>query len=223
MEQLYMGFSRKTRSIDNVISLNAPKFDVDHIYLIELEINNITKKQLILFHTLTYTLKQTARVGLERNFTTKEMISISHLHVATFQQHQHMGVFISQLVRYSRACGSYENFLDSGLQLATKLLKLGFLVVKLKSSLWKFYDRHADSVTEYLCYKWPRICSVCNYTPVMYSFMTYHQIFNKNDMTDATSGAETVYSSEEPGIAPICSWGSSCSNLGFCVVFSRPL
>jgi len=43
MEQLYMGFSRKTRSIDNVISLNAPKFDVDHIYLIELEINNTNK------------------------------------------------------------------------------------------------------------------------------------------------------------------------------------
>jgi hypothetical protein len=33
-------------------------------------------------------------------------------------------------------------FLDYGLLLTMKLLNQGFLVVKLKSSLWKFYGRH---------------------------------------------------------------------------------
>ena len=32
------------------------------------------------------------------------------------------GVYISQLIRYSRACGSYRDFLDRGLLLTKKLL-----------------------------------------------------------------------------------------------------
>ena len=48
-------------------------------------------------------------------------------------------VYISLLIRYSRACGSYQDFSDRGLLLTRKLLNQGFLLVKLKSSLRKFY------------------------------------------------------------------------------------
>ena len=34
------------------------------------------------------------------------------------------GVFISQLTRYSRACGSYQDFLNRGLLITMQLLKL---------------------------------------------------------------------------------------------------
>jgi len=37
-----------------------------------------THIQIGLLHTLTYTSKLTVRGGVERNFTIKEMISISH-------------------------------------------------------------------------------------------------------------------------------------------------
>jgi hypothetical protein len=53
-------------------------------------------------------------------------------------------VYISQLIRYFRACGSYQDFLDRGLLLTRKLLNQGFLLVKLKSSLQKFYGRHHE-------------------------------------------------------------------------------
>jgi hypothetical protein len=59
------------------------------------------------------------------------------------------GVYISQLIRYSRACGSYNDFLDRGLLLTRKLLNQRFLLVKLKSSLRKFYGRHHDLVDHY--------------------------------------------------------------------------
>jgi hypothetical protein len=59
------------------------------------------------------------------------------------------GVYISQLIRYSRACGSYQDFLDRGLLLTRMLLNQGFLLVKLKSSLRKFYHRHHDLVDRY--------------------------------------------------------------------------
>jgi hypothetical protein len=42
-------------------------------------------------------------------------------------------------IRYSRAWGSYQDFVYKGLLLTRKLLNKGFLLVKLKSSLRKFY------------------------------------------------------------------------------------
>ena len=88
------------------------------------------------------------------------------------------GVYISQIIWYSRACGSYQDFLDRGLLLTRKLLNQGFLLVKLKSSLWKFYCRHHDFVNRYrICHKWPRICSIClKHFPVLSSFMTYNGV-----------------------------------------------
>jgi hypothetical protein len=51
-------------------------------------------------------------------------------------------VYISQLIHYSRACGSCRDFLDRRLLLTRKPLIQGFLLVKLKSSLRKFYGHH---------------------------------------------------------------------------------
>jgi hypothetical protein len=48
------------------------------------------------------------------------------------------GVYLSQLMLFSRASGSHQYFLDRGLLLTRKLLNQGFLVVKLKSSLRKY-------------------------------------------------------------------------------------
>ena len=59
------------------------------------------------------------------------------------------GVYIFQLMRYSRACGSYQDFFDKGLLLTRRLLNQGFLLFKLKSSLRKFYGRHHDLVDRY--------------------------------------------------------------------------
>jgi hypothetical protein len=59
------------------------------------------------------------------------------------------GVYISQLIRYTRACGSYQHFIDRGLLQTRKLLNQGFLLVKLKSPLRKFYGRRHDLVDRY--------------------------------------------------------------------------
>ena len=54
------------------------------------------------------------------------------------------GVYISQLKRYSRACGSYQDFLDIVLLLTRKLLNQGLLLVK-----WKVYGHHHDLIDRY--------------------------------------------------------------------------
>ena len=73
------------------------------------------------------------------------------------------GVYISQLILYSRACGSYQDFFDRGLLLTRKLLNQGFQLVKLKSSHESFTVATMTwlTVMEYLCHKWPRIYSNC--------------------------------------------------------------
>jgi len=54
-------------------------------------------------------------------------------------------MYISPLIRYSRAC----DFLLRVLHLTRKLLNKELLVVKLKLSLQKFYDYHHDLVNHY--------------------------------------------------------------------------
>ena len=59
------------------------------------------------------------------------------------------GVFISQLIRYSRACSSYECFILRARRLSSKLLKQGYLAKRLKSSFRKFYGRYGDLIQQY--------------------------------------------------------------------------
>jgi hypothetical protein len=59
------------------------------------------------------------------------------------------GVYISQLIRYSRTCGSYQDFLYREWLLTRKLLSQGFLLAKLKSSLRRFYGLHHVLVDRY--------------------------------------------------------------------------
>ena len=81
------------------------------------------------------------------------------------------GVYFSRMIRYSRACGSHQDFLDRGLLLTRKLLNQGFLLVKLKSSLRKFYGRHHDLVDRYEI-------SVSPNHQVLSSFTTYYRVCN---------------------------------------------
>ena len=84
--------------------------------------------------------------------TTNEMI----FHITNFpflssniQSSPAYGVFISQLIRYARACSSYECFILSARRLSSKLLKQGYLAERLKSSFRKFYGRYGDLVQQY--------------------------------------------------------------------------
>ena len=61
------------------------------------------------------------------------------------------GVYISLLIRYSRDCGSYQNFRDREL-LTSKLLNQWLPLVKLKSLLRKFYCRHHNLFNRYGIY-----------------------------------------------------------------------
>ena len=49
------------------------------------------------------------------------------------------GVYVSQLIRYARACSNYQDFMERGKVLTTKLLNQGYQKTKLVATLKKFY------------------------------------------------------------------------------------
>ena len=78
-----------------------------------------------------------------------------------------------------------------------------------------------STITWYLCHKCQRICSTCrNHNPVLFSYMTYHQVSNKSITTGVTCGAGTV----TPGaheVTPGLSGVRIARSLVFCAIFCR--
>ena len=59
------------------------------------------------------------------------------------------GVYISQLIRYARACTLYTDFTCRGKALTVKLLEQGYVKNKLKVYCRKFFGRYIDLVRPY--------------------------------------------------------------------------
>ena len=59
------------------------------------------------------------------------------------------GVYVSQLIHYSRASSKYIDFVERGILLSQKLLRQGYESIKLRSSLKKFYGRHHELIGHY--------------------------------------------------------------------------
>jgi hypothetical protein len=163
----YKGFSRKNekklarsfnftfRYIDDVLSLNNSRLGdfVDRIYPIELEIKDTTNTD-----RSASNLDLHLEIDSEGRFRTQlydkrddfnfPIVNFPFI-CSNIPAAPAYGVYISQMIRYSRACSSYQDFLDRGLLLTRKLLNQGFLLVKLKLSLRKLYGRHHDLVDRY--------------------------------------------------------------------------
>jgi hypothetical protein len=115
-----------------------------------------------------------------------------HLYVATFQQHLHIYLSVDPIFQ---SVWFLQDFLIRGFLLSRKLLNQIFLLVKLKSSLRKFYDRHRYGISlsqindnGYVPFV------VRNHNPVLSSFITDHWVCNrKSNTTGFTCGTGTAY------------------------------
>jgi hypothetical protein len=96
------------------------------------------KLSKLLFVIAIYTVKSGKSIGSDRRKKTSPV----------------NGVYISQLIRYSRAIAQYNTFMDRAQLLTQMLLKQGYVALRLKSSLQKFYCRHPDFCLH-------RNCTVC--------------------------------------------------------------
>ena len=147
------------------------------------------------------------------------------------------GVFISQLIRYARACSSYECFILRAMRLSNKLLGQGYVKERLKSSLRKFYGRYGDLTKQYEVplsrmlhdildddhIQWhpPLIGHYTNFWPLLIwtllPNLTFYLIVQGFHRTYATGAACQQRTLTLPD-----TW--SCPTLGLaCVLMSRPI
>ena len=165
--------------IDDVLSLNNSRFSdfVDRIYPIELEITDTTDTdKFASYLDLHLEIDSEGRLRTKlydkRDDFNFPIVNFPFI-CSNIPAAPAYGVYISQLIRYSSACSSYQDFLDRGLMLTGKLLNQGFLLVKLKSSLRTFYGRHHDMVDRYGISVSQMTTDIFHFR-VLSSFMTYH-------------------------------------------------
>ena len=148
-------FNLTYRYIDDVLSINNPEFEnyLGQMYPAELEIKDTTGS----ITSASY-LDLLLSIGRDGQFHTSiyDKRDDFNFHITSFPflssnipSSPAYGVFISQLIRYSRACSSYECFILRARRLTSKLLKQGYLAERLKSSFRKFYGRYGDLVQQY--------------------------------------------------------------------------
>ena len=154
-KKLTVSFNLSFRYIDDVLSLNNSKFGdyVNVIYPKELEIKDTTDKPTRASY-LDLLLEFDNRGRLfTKLFDKRDDFSFAIINFpflcGNIPAAPAYGVYISQLVRYSRACGLYNDFLDRARILTNKLLRQGFVAERLKSSLQKFFGRHHELVDRY--------------------------------------------------------------------------
>ena len=154
-EHLASRFNLTYRYIDDVLSINNPEFEnyLDQMYPAELEIKDTTEST-----TSASYLDLLLSIGRDGQLHTSiyDKRDDFNFHITNFPflssnipSSPAYGVFISQLIRYSRACSSYECFILRARRLSSKLLKQGYLAERLKSSFRKFYGRYADLIQQY--------------------------------------------------------------------------
>ena len=148
-KKLARSFNFTFRYVYDVLSLNNSSFGdlVDRIYPIELEIKDTTETERF----ATY-LDLHLEIDSEERVRTKLYDKRDDFNFPTVNFYSYVAtaayeVYISQLIRY--VCGSYQDFLDRGLLLTSKLQNQGFLLLKLQSSLRRFCCRHHDLVDSY--------------------------------------------------------------------------
>ena len=137
-------FNLTFRYIDDVLSLNNPKFGdyIDVIYPQELQIQDTTDagnwaNYLDLRLEFDTNGSLTTQLYDKRDDFNFSIVNFPFID-SNIPESPAYGVFISQLIRYARVCSRYNDFLYRGSILTSKLLKQGYSVEKLKTAFRKF-------------------------------------------------------------------------------------
>ena len=148
-------FNFTYRYIDDVLSINNPNFK-DHLHEIyphELEIKETTESD----RSASYLdILLSFDVNGHLNTSLYDKRDDFNFHITNFPflssnipSSPAYGVFVSQLIRYARACSKYDGFVIRARRLASKLLVQGYVILRLKSSLRKFFGRYGDLIKSY--------------------------------------------------------------------------
>jgi hypothetical protein len=154
-KKLVMSFNHTLRYIDDVLSINNHNFHnyALSIYPDELEIKDTTESDksasyLDIFLNIDSSGRLTTSLYDKRDDFDFTIVNFPFL-CSNVPHSPAYGVYISQLIRYARACFAYENFSKRGKLLTKKLMLQCYNESRLKSPFRKFYARYNDLVCDY--------------------------------------------------------------------------
>ena len=226
------------RYIDDVLSIINPDFEM---YPPGLEIKDTTES-----NTSASYLNLLLSIGRYDQLRTPlyQKSDDFNFHITKFQflssnipPSPTYGVFISQLIRYARACSSYECFILRAVRLSNKLLGQEYVKERLESSLRKFYGRYGDLTKQcevplsrmlydildddHIQWQPPLIRHYTNFWPLLIwtllPILTFYLTVQGFHRTYAMGPA-----CQQRTLTPSDTW--YCPTLGFaCVLMSRPI
>ena len=153
-KHLAQQFNFTYRYIDDVLSLKNTKIAeyLEFIYPRELEIKETTETAASSSYLDCYLYiangKLTTRLYDKRDDFNFPIVNFPFLS-SNIPSAPAYGVYVSQLIRYARTCSNYQDFMERGKVLTTKLLSQVYQKTKLVATLKKFYGRHHDLVNPY--------------------------------------------------------------------------
>jgi hypothetical protein len=126
---------------------------VDSIYPNELEIKDTTECSMSVSYLdvllkLDTNGKLTTQLYDKRDDFNFSIVNFPYL-CSNIPASPAYGVNLSQLIRYARACSTYDQFLDRGSLLTKKLMLQGFQMSRLQAAFRKFYGRYNDLIYPY--------------------------------------------------------------------------
>jgi hypothetical protein len=152
---LAVTFNSSFRYINDVSSINNDRFHsyVDYIYPSELEIKDTTESStsasyLDVLLNIDAGGKLTTQLYDKRDDFNLTIVNFPYT-CSNIPLSPAYGVYISQLIRYARACSTYDQFSSRGRLLTDKLIIQEFLQSRLMSAFRKFYSRYNDLIHNY--------------------------------------------------------------------------
>ena len=147
-------FKATSRYLDDLLNIDSPYFEqmVDQIYPTELVLNKANSSDteapfLDLKLSITNGIVS-SKIYDKRDDLNFEIVNFPFLD-GDVPRSPSYGVYISQLIRFTRVC-----FLCCGLQqqkliFTAKLLKQGYRYHKIRKAFSKFYHRHSEIIVKY--------------------------------------------------------------------------
>lgn len=154
--EVISAFNDTSRYLDDIFNIDNPYFDkmVSCIYPKELKLNKAnTSDTSASFLDLDLSINNgiiSSKIYDKRDDFDFKIVNYPNLS-GDVPRATSYGVYISQLIRYARACSSVEDFCDRNRVITEKLLKQGYRFDKLRKTFSKFYHRNLTLINKYKC------------------------------------------------------------------------
>jgi hypothetical protein len=126
---------------------------VDSVYPNELEIKDTTECSTFTYYLdvllkLDTNCKSMTQLYDKRDDFNFSIVNFPYL-CSNIPTSRAYGVYISQLIRYARACSAYDQYLVRGSLLTNKLMSQGYQMSRLQAAFHKFHGRYNDLIYPY--------------------------------------------------------------------------